>query len=58
MDAAEAYAAEHGCLGVTLETHSFQALGFLSRSVATRCSALWRTVRPGHTKFFLRKRLA
>ena len=57
MDAAEAFAIERGCLGVTLETFSFQAPGFS----ANRGYEVFGTLDdypPGHSKFFLRKRLA
>jgi GNAT superfamily N-acetyltransferase len=57
MDAAEAFAVEHGCIGATLETHSFQAPGFYAK----RGYAVFGTLDdypPGHTKLFLRKHLA
>ena len=57
MDAAEAFAIERGCLGVTLETFNFQAPGFYAK----RGYEVFGTLDdypPGHSKFFLRKRLA
>ena len=56
MDAAEAFAAEKGCHGVTLETFSFQAPGFYAK----RGYEVFGTLDdypPGHQKHFLRKRL-
>ena len=57
MDAAEAYAVERGCTNATLETFSFHAPDFY----AGRGYEVFGTLPdypPGHSKFFLRKRLA
>jgi ribosomal protein S18 acetylase RimI-like enzyme len=57
MDAAESFAVEHGCTSATLETLSFQAPGFYAK----RGYEVFGTLEdypPGHSKFFLRKRLA
>jgi GNAT superfamily N-acetyltransferase len=56
MDAAEAFAGEHGCCGVTLETHSFQAPGFYLKRGYEVFGTL-DAYPPGHSKLFLRKRL-
>jgi len=57
MDAAEAYALGRGCFAATLDTHSYQALGFYQK----RGYEVFGTLEdcpPGHTKYYLRKRLA
>jgi GNAT superfamily N-acetyltransferase len=55
--AAEAYASERGCIGVCLDTFSFQARPFYERHgyvvIATQ-----RDYPPGHARFFMEKRLA
>ena len=56
MDAAEAFAAEHGAFAVTLETHSFQAPDFYTKRGYTVFGRL-DDYPPGHAKLFLRKRL-
>ena len=51
------YAASRGCFAATLDTHSFEALGFYQK----RGYEVFGTLEdypPGHTKYFLRKRLA
>lgn len=56
MDRAEAYAREHGCHSVTLDTHSFQARPFYE----ARGYEVFGTLDDypkGHKKFFLRKKL-
>ena len=56
MDSAEAYAREHGCHSVTLDTHSFQARPFYEG----RGYEVFGTLDDypeGHKKFFLRKKL-
>ena len=57
MDAAEAYAVERGAQGATLETHDYQAPDFYRK----RGYEVFGTIPdypPGHTKYFLRKRLS
>jgi ribosomal protein S18 acetylase RimI-like enzyme len=56
MDAAEAFAAEHGATDATLETASFQAPGFYQKRGYTVFAQL-DDYPPGHTKYYLRKRL-
>jgi GNAT superfamily N-acetyltransferase len=56
LENAEAYARERGAVGVTLETHSFQARPFYERLGYEVFGALEDCPR-GHVKFYLRKRL-
>lgn len=56
MDAAEGFAVEHDCAHATLETHSFQALGFY-RNRGYAVVGQLDDYPPGHTKYFLRKAL-
>ena len=56
MDAAEAFAREHGAGAMTLESHSFQAPAFYERRGYTVFGQL-DDYPPGHTKLFLSKRL-
>jgi GNAT superfamily N-acetyltransferase len=53
---AEREAAERGCIGVRLETMSFQAPGFYARLGYSVVGTL-RDFPPGHTRFTLAKRL-
>jgi GNAT superfamily N-acetyltransferase len=57
MDAAEGYALQRGCFAAVLDTHSFEALGFYQKRGYEIFGAL-EDCPPGHTKYFLRKRLA
>jgi len=51
LQAAERYAIERGCLAASLETHFYEKLGY-------EVFAALEDYPPGHTKFYLRKRLA
>ncbi|MBI0536011.1 GNAT family N-acetyltransferase [Roseomonas sp. KE2513] len=53
---AEREAVARGCVGVRLETYSFQAPGFYARMGYTVVGRL-RDCPPGHTRFSLAKRL-
>ncbi|WP_333570818.1 GNAT family N-acetyltransferase [Sphingomonas sp.] len=56
MDRAEAIARAHGCVGIWLDTFSFQARGFYEKLGF----AVFGTIvdfPPGHQRFFLQKRL-
>ena len=56
LRAAEEYAVERGCFAATLETHSFHARPFYEKLGYEVFGALDQYP-PGHSKFFLRKRL-
>jgi ribosomal protein S18 acetylase RimI-like enzyme len=57
MDAAEGMGLERGAANATLETHSFQAREFYTKRGYTVFGTL-EDYPPGHSKFFLRKRLS
>lgn len=56
MDQAEAYALEHGCHSVSLDTHSFQAPAFYVARGYTVFGEI-DDFPKGHKKFFLTKKL-
>jgi GNAT superfamily N-acetyltransferase len=56
LEAAESYARERGCGGVLLDTFSFQAKPFYERHGYTVFGAQ-ADHPPGHSRFFLEKRL-
>ncbi|HMD64650.1 MAG TPA: DUF924 family protein [Stellaceae bacterium] len=56
LEAAEDYAVERGCIGATLETHSFEARPFYEKC-GYQVFATLEDYPPGHSKFFLRKQL-
>ncbi len=56
LAAAEAYALERGCIGVFLDTFSFQARPFYERN-GYGVFATLADYPPGHERCFLRKRL-
>ena len=57
LAAAEAYAVERGCAGVTLDTFSFQARPFYERQGYSVFATL-PDYPPGHERYFLQKQLA
>ena len=57
MAAAEAEARTRGCLGINLDTLSFQAAGFYEKLGFRRFGSL-DDCPPGHQRLFLQKRLA
>jgi GNAT superfamily N-acetyltransferase len=56
MGAAEAYARERACIGVNLDTFSFQARPFYER-LGYAVIATHQDYPPGHARYFLEKRL-
>jgi GNAT superfamily N-acetyltransferase len=56
LEAAEAFARDHGCIGVCLDTFSFQARPFYERHGYT-VFATQEDNPPGHARHFLEKRL-
>jgi len=56
LDAAEAAARARGCIGVRLDTYSFQAPGFYAKRGYAVLAALEDCL-PGHSRYFLFKRL-
>jgi GNAT superfamily N-acetyltransferase len=56
LAAAEAYALERGCIGVFLDTFSFQARPFYERHGYCVFATL-ADCPPGHESYFLQKRL-
>jgi uncharacterized protein (DUF924 family)/GNAT superfamily N-acetyltransferase len=57
LQEAESYAIERGCIGASLETQSFEARPFYEKR-GYRVFATLADCPPGHSKFFLCKRLA
>jgi len=56
MDRAEAIARAHGCVGIWLDTFSFQARGFYEK-LGFAVFGTMEDFPPGHQRFFLQKRL-
>lgn len=56
MQRAETIARAEGCVGVWLDTFSFQARGFYEKLGFTLCGQI-DDFPPGHQRFFLQKRL-
>jgi GNAT superfamily N-acetyltransferase len=54
---AEREAARRGCVGVWLDTYSFQARGFYEKLGYTLCGTI-DDFPPGHQRFYLQKRVA
>jgi GNAT superfamily N-acetyltransferase len=57
LEAGESYARERGCIGVFLDTFSFQARPFYERH-GYRVFGTLADFPPGHESYFLSKRLA